>query len=183
MSEWRATAASRAELHSALRAQIEQLAPGARLVASDVLAAESSIDLVLAGSDGQAIAVDVSEPGHELEALVRAAAHASWLAARLRDWRKLAPELPIRPELPVRALLLVQELGEELRAAAGALPALELLQYRALATPDGLRVLLLREPPAGRAGSPAAAALPKLRSSLTDAQLGLTPEESAAFED
>ncbi len=184
MPEWRIATAGRSALRSALRAQLDELVPGARLIASDLLAAESPIDLLLAGPEGEAIAVGLAEAGHEFEALARAQAHTSWIAARIRDWRKLAPELPLRPERPVRALVLVQEIGDELRAAAAGMSAVELRQIQALETPDGLRLLLLPSSPARSGdGAPPAEPLPRLRTSLSDAELGLTPEEAAAFDD
>jgi hypothetical protein len=190
VSEWRPASPGRAELRSALRTQAAELESGARLIASDLLAAESSIDLLLAGEDGAALVVVIAEAGQELAALARAAAHLGWVAARLRDWRKLAPELPLRPERPVRALVLARDPGSEVQAAAEALTMVKLRRFQPVETPDGLRVLLF--PPAAPgaqsgtapgwadAGSPP---VPKLRTSLGDAELGLSAEEVAAFED
>jgi hypothetical protein len=168
-------------LRAALRARAGELAPGSRLVASDLLAAESRVDLLLAGADGRAIAVVVAEAGHELAALARAIAHARWIGARLRDWKQLAPDLPIDVESSPRAMLLVPEIGAEL-AAAAAHAGVELRRYLALRTAAGADVLLL--PSAGtRGGDGLFDGIPKLRTALTDRELGLTPEESAAFED
>ena len=185
MPDWRLARPSRGELRAALCAQLAELAPGARALASELGAAESAIDLLLAGPDGEAIAIDFAEPGRELEALARAQAPLHWLRARIPDWRKLAPELPLRPAQPARALLLVQRIGEELRAAAAGLAAVELREFAAIQTPEGVRLLLLG-PAAPASPGPReqpAEPLPGLRSSLGDSDLGLTPEEHAAFEE
>jgi hypothetical protein len=145
------------------------------------LAAESRVDLVLAGADGRVIAAVVAETGRELEALARALAHASWIAARLRDWKQLAPALPIDVDAAPRALLLATEIGAELEAAASS-ARVELRRYLALRTSAGADLLLL--PPASARGEGVPAdSLPRLRTALSDRDLGLTPEESAAFED
>jgi len=169
-----------------LRARLGQLGRGLRALAEDVLGADERIDFVACDAEGRVAVLLVAEPGRELERLAEALAQRAWVAARLADWRQLAPELPLRPEAGVRALVLVAEAGPRLRTVAGALgaEAPELWLYRCVRNGTGLDILLeprgrAPEPPSPSRNLPLTAAF---RSALTDAQLGLSPEEIAEFE-
>jgi len=176
----------RSELRNALRARLGQLGRGLHALAEDVLGADDRIDFVACDAEGRVAVLLVAEPGRELERLAEALAQRAWVGARLADWRQLAPELPLRSEAGVRAVVLVAEAGPRLQAVAAALgpEAPEVWLYRCVRNGAGLDVLLeprgrdVEAPPPSR-NAPATAAF---RSGLTDAQLGLSPEEIAEFD-
>lgn len=179
-------AARRSELRAAVRARLTQLGRGLRVLAEDVLGAEDRIDIVACDVDGRVAVVLVAEPGRELERVVEAVAHRVWVGARLADWRQLAPELPVETAADVAAIVLLPEAGPRVRALATALganaPAIWI--YRCVRNGAGLDVLL--EPGGRDVEVPSPSRDPGLtstfRSGITDAQLGLTPEEIAEFD-
>jgi hypothetical protein len=176
----------RTELRAALRGRLGQLGRGLRPLAENVLGAEERIDFVAVDADGCTALVLVAEPGRELERLAEALAQRAWVGARLADWRQLAPEIPLRPEAGIRLVVLVAEIGPRFRAVASALggDAPEVWLYRCVRNGAGLDVLL---EPQGRDGEPSSPSRDRsptaaFRSGLSDAQLGLTPEEIAEFD-
>jgi hypothetical protein len=159
-------------------------------VAEDVLGAESRIDLVAVGAAGEVLLVLAGEAGRDLELVARGLAQRVWVEARLPDWLKLAPDLGARPEAGVAVVLLCPSFGSEAVAAAratgsglltlatcrfGADPGAEGAELRAWIDPIELEPA--RSPT--EVGRPA---LPRFRTGLTDADLGLTPDEAAALD-
>lgn len=174
--------ASAGRLRSRLRQSLGRLEPGLRVLAEDVLGLETSLDFVAADGTGRLVLVLVAEPGRELEAIADALAQCRFLAPRVKDWRKLAPELPLDPERGVRALVVAAEFGARARAAAEALgpERLELVRSRAVGSDglDELELRRLRERPARPAADEPASAF---RTGLSDADLGLSAAERAEF--
>jgi hypothetical protein len=177
-------------LRGHLRDLLAKLEPGLRVLAEDVLGLETSVDFIAADASERLVLVLVAEPGRELEAVADALAQSGFLAARVKDWRKLAPELPLDPERGVRALVVAPEFCARARAAAQAIgrERLELVRSRPAAH-AGAGELELRRTPEGAA--PAAAprgprggasgAESTFRTGLGDADLGLCPAERAAL--
>ncbi len=178
---------SAAELREQVREQLGQLDRGLRVVAEDVMGVASPIDLLALDSRGGAVALVIARNRDEEAALLtRSLAHRAWLATRLRDWAKLAPELGAAEDEPVRAILLAPEFGEETRAAARALGAgiVELVRYVPLRV--GGRAGLLLEPldeataldrgcrddRASTAPPESSDPLPAFRSNLSESDLG-----------
>lgn len=196
MAELRfASAPPRAELLRCLRLRVDDAAPGLRVVAQEVLGCDAPIDFVGIDADGRAALVLVGESGQDLELVARGLAQRAWLAARLRDWLQLAPDLGLRPELGLGVVLLCPDFGPESRAAAAALggEAPRLVRYRCVRNGAGVQVLVERpggeggrEAGTGRGPSPAAtetvaarepeppALRSRFRTGLTDADLGPT---------
>jgi hypothetical protein len=177
-------------LRSRLRQGLAKLEPGLRVLAEDVLGLETSLDLVGADASGRLVLVLVAEPGRELEAIADALAQSCFLAPRVKDWRKLAPELPLDPERGVRALVVSPDFCARARAAAEAIgrERIELVRSRP-ATHDGAGELELRRATEG-AAQPLAERSPRwpagegesaFRTGLGDADLGLCPAERAAL--
>ena len=183
-------AESGGRLRSRLGRSLASLEPGLRVLAEDVLGLETSLDFVGADASGRLVLVLVAEPGRELEAIADALAQSCFLAPRVKDWRKLAPELPVDPERGVRALVVAPEFCARACAAAEALgpDRLELVRSRP-ASSDAVGELELRrvaERPAEHRAQPAAPrwageAESAFRSGLSDADLGLCPAERAAL--
>ena len=178
-------APSRAELLRLLRARLPEPWPALRVVADELLAAETAIDWVAADAQGSAVAVLVGEAGRDVELVGRALAHRAWLEPRLRAWVQLAAPGALRPEAGVRALVLCPAFGAEALAAASAGGgAVSLGVYRCVRDGTGLHVLL--EPlgaPAGVAAREPAAALPEpFRTRLTDRDLGLGNDDPSEVE-
>jgi len=178
----------RRELLRLLRASAAGLWPAQRVIAEEILGAETRIDWVALEPGGGVCAVLVGGAGEDLELVARALAQRAWLAPRLGDWLQIAPRLGLRPEAGVRALILCPGFASEVLAAAGALGpgVLSLASYRCVRDAAGVSVLL--EPVLG-AGSPAEAvathpqqAPEPFRTGLSDIDLGLTPDERREFE-
>jgi hypothetical protein len=178
--------ARRRALRRALASGAERL----RVVAEDVLGAETRIDWVCAGPDGETVVVLHADPGLDLELVARGLAQRAWVEARLPDWLKLAPELGLRPPAGVRALLLCPAFGAEARAAAHAVPPgtirlatchfeHEGSELRAWIAPvEGSPTRSAPATPAAPGPAPAA----EFRTGLSDLDLGVTEEEMSALE-
>jgi hypothetical protein len=149
-------------------------------VAEGLLGADSPIDFVGIDAEGRAVIVLVGDAGGDLELVTRGLAQKAWVEPRLRDWLQLAPHLGVRPEAGVRLLLLCPGFRAESRAAVSALgpDAPELILYRCVR--NGASVDALVEPLENAPTAPAAAA--PFRTGLTDADLGISPEERREFE-
>ncbi|HXK21040.1 MAG TPA: hypothetical protein VMS55_00035 [Myxococcota bacterium] len=159
-----------------------------RIVAERVLGAETRIDLVGIGPDGETRLVLIAEPGRELEAVARGLAHCAFVEVRLPDWLQLAPDLGARPEAGVRALVLAAGFGAEAFAAAAAIPAgrIELAVCHFERTGPELRasvhpVAAVAPAPASPVGPPEPPAA-RFRTGLSDADLGVSVEEQSALE-
>jgi hypothetical protein len=170
----------------ALRGAIAAHWEGVRFVAENLLGAESRIDFVTVVPEGETRLVLVGEARRDLELVARGLAQRAWVEARLCDWLQLAPELGARPESGVSALLLCPAFGAEaIAAAAGCADPGRIhlaTLYFAGAGPQ-LRAWIA---PMGRPGARSEVARPRpateFRTGLSDADLGLSPEERAALE-
>ncbi len=185
---------SRADLKERLRARLAALGGSLRVIAQDLLAAEARIDWVTVDADGRVVLVQVAEPGEELGSIALALAQRAWVAQRLGDWLQLAPGLGLDPAAGVGLVLLAPSFGVAARAAARALgvDGPRLWVYRCVRNGTGADVLVepaepgpstpprAAPPPPGRVDEVALSS--SFRTSLTDAQLGLTPEEQREFE-
>lgn len=175
-------------LRRAVRARLGELGLRLRVVAEDVLAAESPIDLLTLDPRGGVVLVLVEPEGDGLALVARGLAQRSWVEARLGDWIQLAPRLGIAREAPVRLLLAAPEFGAEARAAAQALGEMVLALVRVRAVRNGGESQVLLEPVRGRGPGPAGAppsgapTLSRFRSGLEDADLSVTPEERIDLE-
>ena len=89
----------------ALRRALERLDPSLKIVAEDVLALESRIDLVAVDGQRRIVAILLAEVGEDGPALTRALAHREWLIQRLPDWLQIAPSLGADISAGVRALV------------------------------------------------------------------------------
>jgi len=177
----------RRELLRLLRASAAGLWPAWRVIAEDVLGAESTIDWVALEPGGRACLVLVGEQGEDLELVTRALAQRAWLGPRLRDWLQLAPRIGLRPEAGARALLLCPAFRSEAQAAASALGSevLSLVSYRCVRDAAGVSVLVepIRTASGAAEASEAPAQPPQpFRTGLSDLDLGLTPDERLEFE-
>ena len=179
--------ASADELRNDVKRQLGQLDPGLRVIAEDVMGLASAIDLVAVDGRGEVVILMLALEGEDDAALLtRTLAQRAWVAGRVRDWAKLAPELEIARDARVRAILLAPAFGAETRAAASSFRAgtLELVRYVSLRV-GGTRGLLLEPVGAGHSGRRSApqparrpgAPLPVFRSNLTDDDLGAKPAQ------
>jgi len=168
-------------LRRTLRSEFEQLEPGLRVLAEDFLGLETHLDLLAADGDGRLVLALVAEPGRELEGIANAMAQAEFCGPRVRDWQKLAPDLPLRPEAEVRAFVLAREFSAPAVLAAGALgeTRIVLVRFHPGEEPGELRLQLL-VPPSRRVTQPRRARS-GFRFGLSDADLGLTADERAEF--
>jgi len=176
----------RADLLRQLRPRIDELAPGLRIVAENLLGADARIDFVGVETSGRVVLVIVGTDEEDLALVGRALAQRAWVEARLRDWLQLAPNLGVRPESGVRVWLLAPRFGAESLAAARAAGGVALGSYRCVRNgglePDALVEALAEgselEMPAF---APPRAPAP-FRTGLSDAELGLTVAERREFD-
>jgi hypothetical protein len=182
----------RAELVRQLEGCLDELIPGARLVAQRLLGAESRIDLVALEPTGRVALVMVGEDGEDLELVGRGLAQRAWVRERLGDWIQLAPELGVRPEADVKVWLVCPSIRPEVRAAVTQLgpDAFGMAVYHCVrngATTETLVEALGGMPAPRQAAAPPARPVdpievPVFRTGLTDADLGLTPDERHEFD-
>lgn len=140
---------------------------GGALLAQGVLGAAGRIDWVARLAGGR-VAVVIDARSDPVAALGRALMERSWLAPRVADWARLAPERGLSPERGAGALLVGGRLPDALRAAA-AEAGVELLELVRVdgrwRRPDGATVAppvpapLLAASPAGTPAEPPAAPL------------------------
>lgn len=184
---------SRTERTRTLRRELERLEPGLRVIAEDVLAQSSRIDLIATDGRRRVVAVVVDEGEAVDRALTRALAHRSWLIDHVPDWPKLAPDLPIDATAGVRILLIAPGFDSELVTAVAALPTgwIELVRFIEIARGVQVHGELVRQPVLRRNGAdpdrPAgsqrrADAAARFRTGLTARDLGLSDEEIAQFD-
>ena len=169
-------------LRRTLRSEFERLEPGLRVLAEDFLGLEANLDLLAADGEGRLVLALVAESGRELEGIASAMAQAEFCAPRIRDWQKLAPDLPLHPEAGVRTFVLAREFSAPAVLAAGALgeARIVLVRFHSGEEPGTLRLQLLTQPP--RRVDPPRRARSGFRFGLTDSDLGLTPEERSEFD-
>ena len=120
-----------------------------------------------------------------------ALAHRAWVEARLPDWLQIAPELGANSLAGVGSNVLCTSFSADARAAAAALgePTLRLVRYHFVRNGSGLEILVEKPPlptvtPPDRARAHPAEARPEpvFRTTLTDADLGLSGDERSEFE-
>lgn len=109
----------RTELRRSFATRLRDLGLALELIAEDVMGDEDqSIDWVAAAPDGRAWLVLI-EPGASSGALVeRALVQRAWVAARIPDWRQLAPSLALRDGLAPGVVLVAESLERSTRIAA-----------------------------------------------------------------
>jgi len=122
----------RAALIRDLRESLDDLGLSLRVVAEEMLGADSPIDLVTVDAGGRVQLVFVSSQGEDPALVGHALAQRDWATPRLRDWLMLSPELGIRPERGVGLLLLAPSFSSSVIAAAQAVQpdAVTLASYR-----------------------------------------------------
>lgn len=185
----------RAELLQELRAQLPAAEPGLRVIAQELLGADSRIDFVGVDAAARVVVVCVGEREYDVALLARGLAQRAWVTPRVDDWLKLAPDLGARAASGVRLLLLAPRFAAETETAASALgdDRPELWTYTCVRNGSGVAVLLA--PPSGATGPPPApprpstqgppaepTAAPAFRTGLDESELGLTPAERREFE-
>jgi len=183
----------RADLLGQLRGRLSHAVPGLRLLAEGLTGADAPIDFVALEPGGSVVLILVGDRGQDLELVGRGVAQRAWVATRLGDWIQLAPNLGLRPDTEVRVLLICPSFTPETQAAVQAIGSdvMTLAIFRCVENGSSFEVLvehvvadeLATDAAALRPGPRAApAATPPFRTGLTDADLGLTPEERREFE-
>ena len=185
----------RDELLSQLRGRLGHAVPGLRLLAEGLLGADSTIDFVALEPTGRVVLILVGDHGDDLELVARGLAQRAWVSARLGDWAQLAPNLGLRPDAEVRALLACPAFGAEASAAVRALGSgvMSAVTYRCVQNGVSFEVLVEHpfamdpdpaDEPESSSHEPDAASSssPRFRTGLSDADLGLTPEEQREFD-
>jgi hypothetical protein len=186
----------RNELLAELRHRLGHAVPGLRVIAEGLLGSDSTIDYVALEPTGRVVLILVGDRGEDLELIARGLAQRAWVSARLGDWAQLGPNLAIRPDAEVRVLLACPAFGTEATAALRALggAVMGCVTYRCVQNGTGFEVLVEhpfamdpepaeeperppRRAPTGPANDPA-----PFRTGISDADLGLTPEEQREFD-
>ena len=181
------------DLLGQLRGRLGHAVPGLRLLAEGLTGADAPIDFVALEPGGRVVLILVGDRGEDLELVGRGLAQRAWVTARIGDWIQLAPNLGLRPDSEVRVLLLCPSHSAETRAAVRAVgpEVMALAIYRCVENGADFQLLVehvvadepeasAAAPQPGPRGAPAATA--PFRTGLTDADLGLTPEERREFE-
>jgi hypothetical protein len=167
-------ARERAELRRRFATRLRDLGLALELLAEDVIGDEDRpIEWIAAGSDGRAWLVLIDAGGGSGELIERALVQRAWVTARIRDWRQLAPGLPLREGVAPGVILVAESAGRSLRIAAREAfgDASRVVEWGRGGADAELQVT--PAPPRARAPEPAVA--PRLRSvfrtGLTDADL------------
>ena len=82
-------------LRRAIRHQLRSLDRSLRILAEDFLAADSTIDLLAVGGEGELVSIRIGRPGEDAALLTRSLSDLVWLRPRTRDLLKLVPGLGI----------------------------------------------------------------------------------------
>ncbi len=185
----------RDELIAQLRGRLGHAVPGLRVLAERLLGADSTIDFVALEPTGRVVLILVGDRDDDLELIGRGLAQRAWVSARLGDWTQLAPNLGLEPDAEVRVVLACPAFGAEASAALRALGSsvMTAVTYRCVQNGVGFEVLLehpfamdpeLAGEPVGstQSSTPASSNPPSFRTGLSDADLGLTPEERSEFD-
>jgi hypothetical protein len=178
-----ASSPPRDERRRALRDALGAVIPGWRPLAENVLGADARIDWVGRDRDGRCVIALLGRAGDDLALVAEGLAQRAWVAARVADWRQLAPAAGLRADADVSVVLLAPHFRPAAVAAARAAgPALQLTALRFVENGSGVAPLLERigagDPADGDGSGPTG-----FRSGLSAADLDLTPEELAEFED
>jgi hypothetical protein len=170
----------------ALRDALGTLIPGWRPLAENVLGADARIDWVGRDGQGRCTIALVAPAGGDLSLVAEGLAQRAWVAARVGDWAQLAPDAGLQVGGEVVAVLLAPEFRPAAVAAAraGGGPGLRLATLRFVENGTGIATLIEAigevSPPREVSARESAAGF---RSGLSAAELDLTPEERAEFED
>ena len=146
--EWEANP-KRPSLRRAIRHRLPTLDRPFRVIAEDFLAAETRIDLLGVGDEGELVSLRIGDAGEDAELLTRLQSDLVWLRARTEDLLKLVPSLCIRPSAEARGILLCPEFQIDTRAAIQVLAAgpITLLRYRCYRLRGQLNVTFEPTPP------------------------------------
>jgi hypothetical protein len=170
----------------ALRDALGSLVPGWRPLAENVLGADARIDWVGRDGQGRCTIALVGHAGGDLSLVAEGLAQRAWVAARVGDWAQLAPDAGLQVAGEVVAVLLAPQFRPAAVAAAraGGGAGLRLATLRFVENGTGIATLIEAIDEAGphREGGAREAAA-GFRSGLSAAELDLTPEERAEFED
>jgi len=167
----------------ALRDALGELVPGWRPLAENVLGADTRIDWVGRDGAGSCVIALIGRKGGDLALVAEGLAQRAWVSARVADWAQIAPEAGLRVGAEVGVVLLAPQFRPAAiaaaRAAAG--PALQLALLRFVENGTGIAPLIeaLGDGSDGEAVPGGAG----FRTGLSAADLDLTPEEHAEFED
>jgi hypothetical protein len=138
-------AAARSALRRALAPCLVQLGTPLEWIAEELLGDEDGvIDWVAAGPDGRAVVVLVANGQGDAALLEAGLVQRAWVAARIADWRKLAPDLTLRAELAPRVLLIAHDFARSTRIAAREVAGVEVWLVRWNAAPGTGQVELTR---------------------------------------
>ena len=164
--------------------------PNLRILAEDILGADTSIDFIAVDPEGRVVLVLIGEEGEDRGLLTQALAERAFVRPRLRDWLQLAPNLGVSATAPVVVHLLCPAFSPETRSAAQDLgpDVVDLFSLRCVR--NGSEATVLLEPlapaslPAGRqpAVKTTSERLPRFRSGLSADDLGLTQQEIREFQ-
>jgi len=177
----------RAQLLEKIRGRLGHAIPGARVIAEGVLGAESNIDFVALEPGGRVALVLVGVHDEDLELVGRGLAQRAWVAARIGDWRQLAPNLGIAADAEVRAILACPAFDLDARTAIAALGSAVVAAVTYRCVQNGAEFEVLLEHVAAvdddaPAPPPSGTPEPRFRTHLTDADLGLSAAEQQEFE-
>ena len=112
-------AEARRALRRLLAPRLADLGTSFALVVEDVLGeGDGVIDWVAAAPDGRAWVVLIAAGDADASLLEAGLAQRAWVEDRIPDWRKLAPELPLRGELTPGVLLVAHDYARTTRIAA-----------------------------------------------------------------
>jgi hypothetical protein len=165
---------ARRALRRALAPRLAQLGAPLEVVAEDVLGeADGVIDWVAAGPDGRATLVLVADGAGDAALLQAALVQRAWVAARIADWRKLAPGLALRAELAPRVLLIARNFTRATQIATREAAGTEIVLARWSAAPGTGHIELERVDGEGAVAresvpAPARRAMSPFRTSLSD---------------
>jgi len=171
------------ERRRALRDALGELIPGWRPLAQNVLGADTRIDWVGRNGAGQCVIALVGRAGGDLALVAEGLAQRAWVAARVADWAQLAPDAGLSAGAEVGLVLLAPQFRPAAIAAARAAggPAIQLALLRFVKNGSGIAPLIEAIGDEDDAGASVGAA--GFRTGLTAADLDLTPEERAEFEE
>ena len=181
----------RASLRRALRLTLRRLAPGWRMIAEDFLGQSTPIDLLAIGEAGELICIRAQPPSEDgardeggARLLAQGLSDLGWIAPRVADLRKLAPELGMSELAQPRCQLLAPRFDAEVVAAADQVGSilgegrLVLTRYRP-ARQQGQLALLLEPLDAGPSTCSAATSPPRAVEDLDAPPLTNPPSPSA----
>jgi hypothetical protein len=173
------------ERRRALRDALRTVVPGWRPLAENVLGADTRIDWVGRDAEGRCVIALVGRAGDDLALVAEGLAQRSWVAERVADWAQLAPESGLRAGAEVVVVLLAPQFRPAAIAAARAVsgPPLRLAALRFIENGAGVSPLLEALDAGGDRDAAEEPGSAGFRSGLSPAELDLTPDERAEFED